>query len=79
VELIMTLEEKFSASGTKFEIPDEHAERIGRVEQAVWYAWNVLPNSVLVGDPPEEAPLATDEDIKRRNEAKASASAAKTA
>ncbi|MBI4302788.1 MAG: acyl carrier protein [Chloroflexi bacterium] len=37
VELIMSLEEEFSKSGTKIEIPDEDAEKIATVQDAVDY------------------------------------------
>ncbi len=37
VELIMSLEEEFSKSGQKIEIPDEDAEKIQTVQDAVDY------------------------------------------
>ena len=37
VELIMSLEEEFSNSGNKIEIPDEDAEKIVSVQNAVDY------------------------------------------
>ena len=37
VELIMSLEEEFSAELGDFEIPDEDAEKIGTVQDAVDY------------------------------------------
>lgn len=37
VELIMSLEEEFSAEGGDFEIPDEDAEKIVTVQDAVDY------------------------------------------
>ena len=37
VELIMSLEEEFSNSGQKIEIPDEDAEKIVTVQDAVDY------------------------------------------
>ncbi|HJP41087.1 MAG TPA: acyl carrier protein [Dehalococcoidia bacterium] len=37
VELIMSLEEEFSSELGDFEIPDEDAEKIGTVQQAVEY------------------------------------------
>ena len=37
VELIMSLEEAFSDSGRKFEIPDEDAEKIVTIQDAIDY------------------------------------------
>jgi acyl carrier protein len=37
VELIMALEEEFSVPGVKFEIPDEEAEKITTLGQAIDY------------------------------------------
>ena len=37
VELIMALEEKFSTSSNKIEIPDEDAEKIATIQDAVDY------------------------------------------
>ncbi len=37
VELVMSLEEEFSTSGLKVEIPDEDAEKITTVQNAVDY------------------------------------------
>jgi acyl carrier protein len=37
VELVMALEEEFSQGGQKVEIPDEDAERIATVQDAVDY------------------------------------------
>jgi len=37
VELIMSLEEKFSSSSQKVEIPDEDAEKITTIQDAVDY------------------------------------------
>ena len=37
VELVMSLEEEFSTSGQKVEIPDEDAERLQTVQTAVDY------------------------------------------
>lgn len=37
VELIMAIEEEFSNPGRKFEIPDEDAERIKTVQDAIDY------------------------------------------
>jgi acyl carrier protein len=37
VELIMSLEEEFSDSSNKIEIPDENAEKIATVQDAVDY------------------------------------------
>jgi acyl carrier protein len=40
VELIMSLEEEFSAPGQKVEIPDEDAEKIVTVQDAIDYIHN---------------------------------------
>jgi acyl carrier protein len=40
VELIMSLEEEFSAPGQKVEIPDEDAEKIVTVRDAIDYIHN---------------------------------------
>ena len=37
MELIMALEEEFSNTDTKFDIPDKDAEEIGRLQDAVDY------------------------------------------
>jgi len=37
VELIMALEEEFSKSGKKIEIPDEDAEKIATIQDAIDY------------------------------------------
>ena len=37
VELIMALEEEFSESGKKVEIPDEDAEKIATIQDAIDY------------------------------------------
>ncbi len=37
VELVMSLEEEFSEEGSKVEIPDEDAEKIATVQDAVDY------------------------------------------
>lgn len=37
VELVMSLEEEFSSSGQKIEIPDEDAEKIKTVQDAIDY------------------------------------------
>ena len=37
VELIMALEEEFSKSGKKVEIPDEDAEKIATIQDAIDY------------------------------------------
>jgi acyl carrier protein len=37
VELIMALEEEFSESGQKVEIPDEDAEKIATIQDAIDY------------------------------------------
>ena len=37
VELVMSLEEEFSASSQKVEIPDEDAEKIATVQDAIDY------------------------------------------
>jgi acyl carrier protein len=37
VELVMSLEEEFSTTGLKVEIPDEDAEKIATVQNAVDY------------------------------------------
>ncbi|KPL05241.1 MAG: acyl carrier protein [candidate division Zixibacteria bacterium SM1_73] len=43
VELVMALEEEFSTDDFKFEIPDEEAEKISTVGQAVEYIEKNLP------------------------------------
>jgi acyl carrier protein len=43
VELVMALEEEFSSDEFKFEIPDEEAEKISTVGQAVEYVQKHLP------------------------------------
>lgn len=43
VELVMALEEEFSSDDFKFEIPDEEAEKISTVGQAVEYVEKHLP------------------------------------
>ncbi len=43
VELVMALEEEFSSEEFKFEIPDEEAEKISTVGQAVEYVEKNLP------------------------------------
>ena len=43
VELVMALEEEFSSDDFKFEIPDEEAEKISTVGQAVEYVDKHLP------------------------------------
>ncbi len=41
VELVMSLEEEFSTSDLKVEIPDEDAEKIATVQSAVDYITNL--------------------------------------
>lgn len=41
VELIMSLEEEFSNSSSKVEIPDEDAEKIATIQDAVDYLKNL--------------------------------------
>jgi acyl carrier protein len=43
VELVMALEEEFTSDDFKFEIPDEEAEKISTVGQAVEYVEKHLP------------------------------------
>jgi acyl carrier protein len=43
VELVMALEEEFSTDDFKFEIPDEEAEKISTVGQAIEYIEKNLP------------------------------------
>jgi acyl carrier protein len=43
VELVMALEEEFTSDEFKFEIPDEEAEKISTVGQAVEYVEKHLP------------------------------------
>lgn len=41
VELIMSLEEEFSSSTSKVEIPDEDAEKIATIQNAIDYLKNL--------------------------------------
>jgi len=41
VELMMSLEEEFSKAGKKIEIPDEDAEKIATVQDAIDYIKNL--------------------------------------
>ncbi|MCK4385591.1 MAG: acyl carrier protein [candidate division Zixibacteria bacterium] len=43
VELVMALEEEFTTEKFKFEIPDEEAEKISTVGQAIEYVEKNLP------------------------------------
>ncbi len=45
VELIMSLEEEFSNPSQKVEIPDEDAEKIGTVQDAVDYLKDLLDSA----------------------------------
>jgi acyl carrier protein len=43
VELVMALEEEFTSDDFKFEIPDEEAEKISTVGEAIEYVEKSLP------------------------------------
>jgi acyl carrier protein len=71
VELIMSIEEVFSTPEKKITIPDEKAEKIVTVQDAIDYLADLgitdqgLPTSALKGKPadtPKDKPVDTSED-----------------
>ena len=69
VELIMSIEEEFSTEPQKVKIPDEDAEKIATVQDAIDYLGDLgISDKDIPKNTPENAPKSTIKEANKKTE-----------